>query len=470
MRYNKYKLYLYFCMSAFFLILAVTLFYSFGYHYDPDTGKSFQVGAIVLKVIPRDATITKDDEKVEQGGFLGGMFSTFTKIESLEARSYDIKVSKDGYNEWQKKVQINAGQVKKFENVVLLKKEYAKQQAFGDITLPDAKKIWSNASKNKVAFYGTVADKEGLYIVNMESEDWQMILDKTQMSLMGEIQETKWTEDDGKIIVNAGGNMYIVDLQDNGKTYLISANIAKLLGQDKIVYGIYDRFIVYSQNGMIYSFNYISKENKKLLEGTSSFYEYEGNIYFFKAGETGNITFFSVSIEDPAQETRVGRMPQGYDASAGFTIQKHGDYTILLANDSLYLINKDSSSKKINSNVKKAQFFQGGKRILYSNDNEIWIYYTENKTSQPIKTKDENELLIRLSSKISNIYLYSDEEHIFFQESGALRFTEMDGRDNRNTCKVLENPDGQNIFYVRGKNIVYGTDNSKIYKIDLKEE
>jgi hypothetical protein len=468
MQYNKFRFYLYTCISAFFLILSFTLFYSLGYKYDFSTGKSFQTGAIVLKAVPTDVVITKDGTEVKQSGFLNGIWSSFVKIENLEAKTYNIRITKDGYNDWQKNILINAGQVGKYENIVLLKKGYKNLPVFENVALTDQKNFWPFAEKNKIVFYGKILGQEGLFLFDIENENQKLILDKSQLALMGTIQDVKLTEDDNKITLTTADNLYVVDLKDS-KVYLVSSIVSKLLSQGPAGFYVYDEFVVYSQNGSVYFFNYITKEITKAIDGVSSFCVYQGGVYFFKTGETEDPSLYHINLNDPLIVTKVTSLPQTFNSKASFSIQKDNNRILILSDDSLYLIDGDSAVKKINSNVKEAHFFQSGKRILYYNDNEIWIYYTEDKASQPLKSQGENELLSRLSGKLSNVYLYSDEEHLFFQESGVLQFTEMDGRDNRNTFRLFDNPDGQDIFYVRDKNLLYFIKNGEIFKIDLKE-
>jgi len=359
--------------------------------------------------------------------------------------------------------------VGKYESIVLLKKEYKTLPAFPDVTLPDTANVWMFPEKNKIIFNGKIGNIEGLFMLNLENDDQKILLDKDQLALMGKLQGVLWTQDDDKMMVKAGDNFYIIDLGDNYKTYLVSSNISKLIGTNGTVFYAQDKYVFYNQAGSIFLFNYITKENVQILGGVSSFYVYGGNIYFFKSAEAATPTLYSVNPSSPTNETKVSVMPEGYDSAQSFTVQKNGNYSLLLSATNLYVQDGDNPMEKINSNVAIAKFFQGGKRILYFNDNEIWIYYTEDKDNQPIESKGENQLLSRFSGKLSNIYLYSDEEHLFFQQDDAIDFTEMDGRDNRNTFKVMDNAEGSNIFYSRGKNMIYFLSGSKLFKIDLKE-
>ena len=483
MKDKRFKAYFYLCISAFFLLLTATIYYSFGYNYNPQTGESFQAGAIVLRTTPRDATIYKNEEVVQNSGFLGGVFSPFIKIENLRPQSYKIRVSKDGFNEWKKNVMIEYGQVAKYENVVLLKNKYESAAVLlknkndstvapSDLALPTDGKVYVATNKNELIFEGTVGAESGLFLVSIRGEEYDLVLDKAQLSLIGEIQEIKWTEDDGRIVLRTADNMYLIDLRDAGRVYLISADVreALLKTPDAPVY-LFDHFIVFGEGSVIYSFDYIGKTIKQITTGVSNFYVYQGALFFFRSDDTSiSPTLYSTNLDNPTYNLQISSMPEGYQRDAAFSLQRYDGKILLLGGDNLYFIDRTAETRKINSGVKDARFFSHGERILYYNNNEIWVYYIENKTYEPIKSAGSNELLTRFSGALSNIYVYADEEHLLYQENNSFKFTELDDRDNRNTFYLMDNVSGQGIFYLGDQDLLYfrGSDN-KIYKIDLRE-
>ncbi len=469
MKFSKARLYLYLCISAFFLVLAVTLFYSFGYIYDFQTGESYQTGAIVLKAAPKDAVITKDGEVVEQSGLFNGLFSTFVKIENLATgKSYDIKVNKDGYNEWQKNVAVSAGQVGKYESIVLLRQSYEDVPVLPATALPDKKDVWFSPQTNQLIFQGVVGLESGLFLADFNAEEQSLLLDKSQLGLMGEVESVRWSEDGGRIFLGTSLGSYIVELGGEHEAFLIAAGVGKTLKQN--AFFVNDKYVVFIQSGIVFSYDFSTRATKRLADiGTSNFDVNQGTVYFFKES-SGSAVLYSVSVADPALAAEVGTLGAGFDMSRPFTAEQDGGNTLLLSGRTLYLINREGAAKRLNSDVSNADFSKGGKRIVYYNDQEIWVYYIESKTSQPVKTAGENELLARFSGKLSNINVYLDEEHVFFQVDNTLYFTELDGRDWRNTYKLLDNPDGQDVFYVRSSNSMYFIAGDRMFKKELAED
>lgn len=470
MKYDKFKVYLYFCMSVFFLLLFVTFYHSFGYKYDFLTGKSYRSGGMVIQATPRDAVITKDGQIIENSSFLGGLFASFIKIDDLEPNIYDIKVNKEGYSQWQKNIDIKPGQVEKYEHIVLLKKEYTHQPVLPDISLPAYGKTWVSQEKNRIIFEGAVGQQQGLFMVDIASEKHSRVLDKDQIGMMGEIKDVFWTEDDGRVVLVTASDMYLIDIRDNGRIYLIPAAVSSVLRQNAAPIYLFDKFVIYGKAGSVYSLDYVTKENKKLMDGVNSFFVNQGVLYFFRSEPAAlSPDLFSTNLGDLSYSVRITSMPENYHPDAPFTVERYGRTLIVLSEGSLYFVGRDGKTGKINSNAKTAHFFQGGKRIIYYNDNEIWIYYVEDKTSDPVKSKGENELLTRFSGTLGNIYLYADEENLFYQENNIFKFTELDGRDRRNTCDLLENRDNIGIFYIRNRNYLYFIRDGKFLRINLNE-
>lgn len=474
MKERKFKAYFYLCISAFFLILSTTLYYSFGYKYDPQTGESYQAGAIVLRTTPQDTTVYKDEEAVEDTGFFGGAFSSFLKIENLIPKSYTIRATKDGFNEWKKSVTIEPGQVAKYEDIILLKSKYEPTAVLPGLTLPENGKIYMATSKNELLFQGEADGESGLFLLDIRGETYELILDDSQLSLIGEIRKVEWTEDEGRVVITTMSGMYLIDLRDNGRVYLISAPVAEELGKaPNVTIGLFDNFIVYGDGkGSVFSFDYVTKEVEEIMTGVSSFFVYQGALFYFRLDDAGVApVLYSTNLENTTYSLRISTMPEGYDKGAVFTLQRYGSRLLVLSQSTLYFIDSTSELYRINSNVLDARFFKKGERILYYNGNEIWIYYIDDKESQPVKSAGANELLTRFSGTLSNIYVYADEEHLLYQESSSFKFTELDGRDNRNTYYLTDNISGRGLYYLGDSDLVYyvGSDN-KIYKIDLGEE
>lgn len=145
--------------------------------------------------------------------------------------------------------------------------------------------------------------------------------------------------------------------------------------------------------------------------------------------------------------------------------------TLLSENKELFLLNPSTRNfDLISQNVQAAQFSQDNKKLLYFTADEIWVYYLENISSQPAKKAGEKELITRLSQKINQAVWYSQtNEHIIFAVGQSIKFTELDGRDQRNTVDIIEKEVSQIAYNSEDKKL-YLVEKDKLWRLGLKQE
>ncbi len=99
-----------------FLFLAyVAVFYAQGYKYSFGEGKFVRTGAIYVKV-NADAKIYFNDELAGTTSFLGNSFSRG----GLLPAQYAVRVTREGYTSWGKKVSVQEGFLAEFPKVMIL--------------------------------------------------------------------------------------------------------------------------------------------------------------------------------------------------------------------------------------------------------------------------------------------------------------------------------------------------------------
>lgn len=449
------------------------MYYSLGYKYDPNTGKTVQTGAIVLQTTLSDVSVEKNGEIVKQNGFLTNLFSNSVKIEGLDLGVYNIKVKKDGYYDWEKNIEVSASQLQ-FSSIVLIKTSYESNNVFEEAVYTD-NGLWKTRDGKMIAFLHKDADpaESGLFVVDIEAEERKLVANEQKLALIGEIQSVEWSDGEKELIVKAldgeTERYYLVDPEEENRIYLITNSVAEAVkSTEGEPFYVFEDFIIFLSQNSIYSFNYKDKQTRKITEGVTSFCKFQDSVYFFKTEES-NRGLFSLNLNNLNYETKIAEMPDGYVKTEGFTTKKESNRFILIADNSLYLIDRDATVQKINSNVNEAHFFNNGKRIIYFNNHEIWLYYTEDKLSQPEKEKGDNELINRFSADLNNVQIYQDEEHIIYREGSALKFAELDSRDKRNIFNLLKN-ETELTFYSRSNNILYFVEEGKLKEIDLVEE
>ena len=474
---KKLKIYLYVCITIFFVLLAVVLFYSFGYKYDVKERETIQTGAIIIKSVPEDVDIYINDDFFENSNVLNALLTGYVKVENLNSGGYNVKIKKDGYFDWGKNINVNGGYITELKNIVLLKNNYEKNILLDDIEINlNTNNIWSNDGKNKVVYKNR--NNLNLFDINSNSRSDQIKIIANfgnapfnKNNLDFNLEDIIWSNDDTKIIakISEDNNFlwYLINLETK-KIYDLSF-IFNEISEVRNKYNFdFNKSLFYLKNNILYEFDYQKLVSKRILKDVSGFLVHGDSLYYFKKDSP---VLYVSDLDDLLKVKIVSTMPDNFNAELPARIVRSSDntYLILSWSGDLYFINKTSTVTFINSRVENAYFTNYNERILYYNNREIWIYYLKEKISQPSKKEFENELITRYSDEISNISLYTDEEHLFYNESGVFKFIEFDNRDKVNVFDILE-LENEDIFYSRDNNSVYYVEDSKLIWIDLEEE
>ncbi|MBW6440857.1 hypothetical protein K0B03_02375 [Patescibacteria group bacterium] len=475
---RKFELYLYFCVTMFFFLLGIILFYSFGYKYNITDKKTIQTGAIIIKSDPENINILKNNQPFINNITLTNLFSDFIKIEELESATYNIKAVKDEYFQWEKNVEVKSGYVTELKNIVLLKNNYSKNILLKEIkNNPNADNIFVSNNKDKIIYARKLDELTNLFIydINNGSETEISSYNKFMRGKFTKeysIENVIWSKNDSKIIIQTKNEQaiesYLIDFQNNFQLY----DVNFIFKDDNTIENnwnfAFDNEIFFIKDGTLFEYNFKNKTSLKILDNISSFMLENGYIYYIKQND--NVLYYQY-LSNVANEKKIVILEENNTSNLIYKIikSKINTYLILSSSEILYYIDERNNIHTINNSVKNASFTNNQKRILYNNDHEIWIYYIEEKISQPAKKKATNELVTRFSGQIDNISMYKDEEHIFYKEGSVYKFLEIDKRDKKNVFKLMS-LSNNNIFYLQNLNSLYYLENDQFIQIDLNEK
>lgn len=478
---KKFKIYLYFCAITFFFLLGIVLFYSFGYKYNLEENKTVQTGAIIIKAQPEKIDIYKNGAIYKNNKTIANLFSDFVKIEDLESGAYDIKIESGDYFSWEKNIAVESGYVTELKNIVLLKKDYSKNIILNKMEInPDKNNIWTDSKKDKIAYQKMGEKGLVLAVFDFNKNSEGIIADMEKIPFSGikggySFSDIIFSNDSANVILKIKSAdktiWYFVDAENGNKIYDLSQtlNDSEEIKNEWSFY--FSKFLFFIKNSVLYKFDHAKRTAEKILGDVSSFLIYGDYIYFFKPNDNKLYSVNINSLSGAPNIKTVIEMPENFDSQLPAKITRTGKnaYLVLSSSGKLYYINNKNEVKFINSSAKKADFSNNDERIIYGNDHEIWIYYIKEKTSQPQKKEFTNELITRFSGNISNVFLYKDEEHLFYREGNTFKFSEIDNRDKRNIFEILEADDG-NIFYLKNSNLLYYIKNDKLIQLDLEEK
>ncbi len=96
----------------FVLVTPATLLYAWGYSFDWQTKKPVLTGGLYLKSTPKKAQIYINDKLQKE--------ATPVFIERLIPKEYEVRVEKEGYHSWQKKLKVESKIVTDAKNILLI--------------------------------------------------------------------------------------------------------------------------------------------------------------------------------------------------------------------------------------------------------------------------------------------------------------------------------------------------------------
>ena len=110
------KRWLFYSAAVIFAFLSyVAILYAQGYKYNFSGLRFFRTGAIYVKT-NEDAKVYLDDKYLNSTSFFGNSYT----VKGLLPRQHTIRMQKDGFSSWEKKVAVQEGLVSEYSKVLLL--------------------------------------------------------------------------------------------------------------------------------------------------------------------------------------------------------------------------------------------------------------------------------------------------------------------------------------------------------------
>lgn len=162
-------------------------------------------------------------------------------------------------------------------------------------------------------------------------------------------------------------------------------------------------------------------------------------------------------------------------------ILSSGESSAILANNatstsdySLYISN-DDSFELLAEGIDSAEFSSDNKKLLWQNDNEIWVYWLDDDYKEPQCRKGDRQFITRFGEKIGQaIWENENNRHIIFTVGNAVKIIELDDRDQKNIMNIAAMPAstrGESNPQIAYKNkFLYILSENKVYRFNLLED
>lgn len=454
------RLIFYIFLVLFIFVALFIVFYALGYTFDWQKKSLTTTGAFYFKSRPDRAKIYINNE-------YAGDTNKF--IRRLTPKNYDIKISKSGYYDWQKTLNIKSGLVTKAENMLLIQNNYIAN----NVTNVDVQNFFFSPDDTEVIYVAEFTLRLMNLTDNTDVQIYPLLSSSTGSRFTQILPSLKnltgivWSNDKNKILLSFSDDSYYV---------IFLRNEIKIINLQSLIQ---------------YSSNYkISSVKNPLIHPQDSnkiYFYFSSGLYFVKLNESepyesivssptvSNVSSYTIFDNEILyiQSSKAELYKTNFDGSS---FKKVFDIPLLkpnelatIINDKLIIINKIlylfepklQIFEKVVDEVRNFHFSNNEDKFLWITDNEIGVIWLKPDFEQPMRQEYEMESIIKIPQKINQAIWYSkSNQHIIYATDHEINIAELDNRDRRNTAKI---------FSVENSEIFYNKQNNKLYILSKKK-
>ena len=454
MEHWKRRLFFALTIVFFLLISPIAILYTSGYRYDFDNKSLQKIGMIIIKTTPENADIYLNDQYVAN--------KSPYKESSLFPDTYNVKISRDGYNSWEKSLTVKSKLVTwiSYARIFLLDpptRTVAERLEPADFAL--------SPNYNKLAYVASDLSGPELWVTDIETLDQNKIFSAESLSgnyKKGSLTNLRWSPNNRNVLFDlTSGNIirhFIVDIEKPTESTLMPQTNLKQLRWDAQDAD----FVYYLNKDSLYSLN-LTKiiEPTTIAQNVVSYNFNSRSIYYLKrTTENNGLDVLNITKNQTEQNSEPTTISQVPDHNYTLEISPDNQLALLADNKTLYLADGNNFTK-LKDNVLDFAWSAKDNGLVMVTENEVWFHKIEKDGKQighPQYSLNETNLLTRYSTKIDSAVWYPDEEHILFATNNKLYIKELDNRDKANSTELASDlPDGQqNIWFdKKGKKIYH---------------
>lgn len=455
-----------FLISVLIFLIAVPVFveYARGLRFDFKNWQFVETGGLFFRIYsPTETSIHLDNKFTKEMGSLSYFNSAF--IQNLIPKDYKIKISRDGFQNWEKTLEVESELVTEAHNIVLLPKDTKLSQiSDNNDTIKD---FYVSLDGKNMAIIGQNNTKQTfIQIINLDSgQEKKYIASNIPLDL----ELHNWQINNNKIIFNTkgGGEFIIVDPinEQAGSLYsylpkqFSSKNISAVSDATRDTLLVLKENILYEVNASIKSFKVIGKNITAL--------RVIGNTVYFVSFDDANNKY---SLKRAYYKNNELSQPEMLD-DLNFKISKDPVFEIVVIDPDLMYVHEKTDGllleystknnfKRVDGEIIAFTISGDQKKILYQKKSEIWVYYRDDVKIQPFKNLGQRELIANIPQEIISSQWYTaTDNHIIYSFENSIKFTELDGRSGRNVLHIAE---------LASPKIIYSQNNENLYVLSDK--
>jgi hypothetical protein len=419
---------------AFLFAVPSLILYSQGYRIDWKAKRIVQTGAFYFKAIPSRADILINEKLLKTTDFFFGS----ALLGNLLPGSYQVQIAKEGYQSWQKQLEITEKGVTDAKNIILFP-----QNPEFRIATDHVQQVWQTPQEKTLLLQKDTPEKTWkLVFLNLETTGEETIFTSKNKEHIWNIQ---WSSDGTHILLSlvSGESIrsLVLSLQKDQSCSSSPCDLA-FLGEsiDTVMFSPNNRdriiFTKFLRNTLVLGeADYVKQEVLAPL----------GN----------NVVTFTVAAESLFWLESDGKLwrkdtgsqnPDQILSSLSYPVKQETEYSIHAAENMIFL-KEDTKLLQVQQTEKTfKEVFSGGKtlavspdrkKLALSNDSEIWILYFQDSGDLPLHKAGDKVFLTRLSKNIKNLSWLSSH-YLVFSSENEVKVIEIDDRSTANIADLAQ--------------------------------
>lgn len=431
-----------FFVASFAVTAATVLFFAFGYRYSFERGIFIYSGSITLKTTPIVVDVTIDGFPVSKKRL--NLLNDSIHITGLMPGEHLLHISAPDYEPWEKKIVIGSGISREFWNIILPKTSYQSTSS----SLPAVKKIFPHPlNANRLVTIQETGGETTLLLFDGEQAPRQVFsLPESHFdSTSKENLEWSWFGN-GRFIalpltVRDQKEHLVVDTND-GSFFSLEERLG--LTTLRFVRWATDKpdELLFLSSTTLYRWNMTKDAQPDEIATDALGYSLSGdNLYLVRAsGEIWQENGSRLVSRTPAIPfNRQSPMTLTvYDESHFALLEDSGAQRLFVAYR--YPTNGSFTVSEVAQSITSMQFSNDGKKLLFANNNEMSVVFTDDWEVQPRRQAGDIVQVARFSEPISQVQWAENYEHLIFQHGSTVKFIELDGRDHHVIGNIITLP------------------------------
>ena len=436
----------------FILIIPLTLLYCFGYRFDFESKKIIETGGFSFKTHPKNCEVYLNDNFIKKTDFVFGEIF----IKNLLPKKYNIKIKKQGFQDWEKNLEVKEKIVTEAKKIIL----FPEKPDFL-ILQKDIDDYFLSPDENKLILKKFDETGWELSLFNLENKEKSSILKNSDLKEKEAlILEIKWSFDSKKILLKIetkkGIEYFIADTLKENQKYIFSLdNLGKIREISFNNQNSQEIFFLKttSTKNNLYKTNYYQTSSPDLILENALSYLFSGGDIFYLDNEG----FLKKSNLSGNNLTILNKKP--------FPVKKESEYEIKIPRNQKMFINGEEGFyfldpeslvfEKISDSINNLGSSPDSKNIYFFNNHEIWL---------SDESFEEIVFLNRFSKKLGDVF-WLNSDYLIFHTEEKIQISEIDNRDKINMAE-LGSFENSKIFWNKNYKILYVLSKGNLYYLE----